>query len=177
MSAFGLLRQSDFWHHAQRMLCMVRIDGCAQILKPAPGRLIRNRGLTWLDGSQPIVLIRGTCRPVDEIAAELGFELADGFVTEEVVQIKQADQQQVVLRPGTLVVFVFGAFRYLVSGQDVGYGEDGWIGCADCGCVLPTNIGFERFRSDVNVIAAAPCADLLAPVEDDPGFAVLSEPE
>ena len=103
MSAFGLLRQSDFWHHAQRMLCMVRIDGCAQILKPAPGRLIRNRGLTWLDGSQPIVLIRGTCRPVDEIAAELGFELADGFVTEEVVQIKQADQQQVVLRPGTEV--------------------------------------------------------------------------
>ena len=73
--------------------------------------------------------------------------------------------------------FFLGAFRYLVGGQDVGYGEDARISCADCGCVPSTNVGFERLRSAVNVVAAETCADLPATVEDDPGFVVLSEPE
>ena len=51
------------------------------------------------------------------------------------------------------------------------------ISCADCGCVPSADVGFERLRSAINVVAAATCADLPAPVEDDPGFVVVSEPE
>ena len=39
------------------------------------------------------------------------------------------------------------------------------------------DVGFERLRSSVNVVAAAACADLPATVEDDSGFIVLSKPE
>src|SRR5882757_6357512 len=39
------------------------------------------------------------------------------------------------------------------------------------------DVGFERLRSAINVVVAPACADLPAPVEDDPGFIVLSEPE
>ena len=133
--------------------------------------------MTWLNLGLPVVFIRRAGGPVDEIAAELGPELADSLVTEKIVKVEQTDQQQVVLRPCAFIVFVLGAFRYLVGGQDVGYGEDARISCADCGCVPSTNVGFERLRSAVNVVAAETCADLPATVEDDPGFVVLSEPE
>jgi len=82
-----------------------------------------------------------------------------------------------VLRPGSLVLLVLGPFGYLVSCMDVGCGEDARISCADRGCVPSADVGFERFRSAVNVVAAATCADLPPTVEDDPGFVVLSEPE
>src|SRR5882757_1865236 len=39
------------------------------------------------------------------------------------------------------------------------------------------DVGFERLRSAINVVVAPACADLPAPVEDDPGFIVLSKPE
>ena len=74
------------------------------------------------------------------------------------------------------VLLVLGPF-YLVSCVDVGCGEDARISCADRGCVPSADVGFERFRSAVNVVAAATCADLPPTVEDDPGFVVLSEPE
>jgi hypothetical protein len=69
------------------------------------------------------------------------------------------------------------AFRYLVGCEDVGYCEDARVSCADCSCVPSADVGFERFRSAVNVVAAATCADLPATVEDDPGFIVFSKPE
>ena len=70
-----------------------------------------------------------------------------------------------------------GRFEYLVGCEDVGYGEDAGVSCADCGCMPLADVGFERFRSAINVVVAAACADLPAPVEDDPGFIVLSKPE
>src|SRR5260221_9490500 len=82
-----------------------------------------------------------------------------------------------MLRPGSLVLLVLGAFGYLVGCEDIGYGEDTRVSGTDCGCVPSTNVGFERLRSAVNVVAAETCADLPATVEDDPGFVVLSEPE
>jgi hypothetical protein len=39
------------------------------------------------------------------------------------------------------------------------------------------DVGFERRRSAINVVAAATCADLAPAVEDELGFIVLSEPE
>jgi hypothetical protein len=139
---------------------MVRVDGSPQILKPAPGGLIGHGALTRLDAGLPVVLIRRAGGPVYEVAAELGLELADRLIAEEVIEIEQADQQQVMLCPGAFVVLVLGTFGYLISGEHVGYGEDARVSCADCGCVPSADVGFERFRSAINVVAAATCADL-----------------
>jgi hypothetical protein len=82
-----------------------------------------------------------------------------------------------VLRLRTLVIIILRPLRNLIGCEDVSYGEDAGVGCADCRGVSCTDVVFERLRSAVNVVAAATCADLPASVEDDPGFIVLSEPE
>ena len=81
---------------------MVRVDGGPQILKPAPGHLIRHLALTWLNPGLPVAFIRHARGPVYEVAAELGLELADRLVTEEAIEIEESDQQKVMLRPGSL---------------------------------------------------------------------------
>jgi hypothetical protein len=78
----------------------------------------------------------------------------------EAIKIEKADEQQIVLRPGSLVILVLGPFGYLVGCKDVGYREDPGVSCADCGCVPSADIGFEPFRSAINIVAAATCADL-----------------
>ena len=82
-----------------------------------------------------------------------------------------------MLRPRTLVIPILRPLRNLIGGQDVSYGEDPGVSCADCRGVSCADVAFERLRSAVNVVAAATCADLPAVVEDDPGFIILSEPE
>ena len=139
---------------------MVRVDGSTQILEPAPGGLIGNFALSWLNPGLPVVFIRRAGGPVYEVAAQLGLELAHRLVTEEAIKIKKPDEQQIVLRPGSLVILVLGPFRYLVGCKDVGYGEDAGVSCPDCGGVPSADIGFERFRSPINIVAAATCADL-----------------
>jgi hypothetical protein len=139
---------------------MVRVDGSTQILKPASGGLIGNFALTWLDPGLPVVFIRRAGGPVHEVAAQLGLEFAHRLVTEEAIKIEKPDEQQLVLRPGSLVILILGPFGYLVCRKDVGYGEDAGVSCADCGCVPSSDIGFERFRSAINIVAAATCADL-----------------
>ena len=160
MVAFRLGRQGNLRNDAQRVLRVVRVDGSPQILKPAPGGLIGNFALTWLNPGLPVVFIRRAGGPVHEVAAQLGLEFAHRLVTEEAIEIEEPDEQQIVLRPGSLVILVLGPFGYLVGCKDVGYGEDARISCADCGCVPSADVGFERFRSAVNVVAAATCADL-----------------
>src|SRR5436305_10036523 len=49
---------------------MVRVDGSTQILKPAPGGLIGNSALTWLNRGLPVVFIRRAGGPVHEVAAQ-----------------------------------------------------------------------------------------------------------
>jgi hypothetical protein len=82
-----------------------------------------------------------------------------------------------VLRPCAVVALILGALGNLVGGENVSYGEDGGVSGADCAGVPLADLGFERFRSAINVVAAAACADLPAPVEDEPGFIIFSEPE
>ena len=159
------------------MLRVIRVDSSPQILQPPPGGLIGHVALTWLNTGLPVVLIRRAGGPVYEVAAELGLELDDRLVAEKAIEIEESDQQKVVLRPRSLVFLVLGAFGYLVGCEDVSYCEDASVCCADCGCVPSADVGFERLRSAVNVVAAATCADLPATVEDDPGFIVLSKPE
>ena len=142
------------------MLRVIRVDGSTQILKPAPCGLIGNFALTWLNPGLPVGFIRRAGGPVHEVAAELGLELAHRLVTEEAIKIEKPDEQQIVLRPGSLIILVLGPFGYLVVCKDVGYGEDAGVSCADCGCVPSADIGFERFRSAINIVAAATCADL-----------------
>src|SRR5436189_4728439 len=103
---------------------MVRVDGSTQILKPAPGGLIGYFALTWLNPGLPVVFIRRASGPVREVAAQLGLEFADRLVTEEVVQVEQAYQQQIRLSPGTLVALVLWTLGNLVSCEDVSYRED-----------------------------------------------------
>jgi hypothetical protein len=85
---------------------MVRVDGSTQILKLAPGGLIGNLALTWPNPGLLVVFIRRAGGPVHEVVAQLGLEFADRLVTEEVVQVEQAYQQQIMLCPGTLVALV-----------------------------------------------------------------------
>jgi hypothetical protein len=99
------------------------------------------------------------------------------FVAKKVVQVEEANEWQVVLRPNTLVILVLRSPRNLISCQDVSDGEDTGVGRADCRGMSSADVAFERLRSAVNVVAAATCADLPAAVEDDPSFIVLSEPE
>ena len=139
---------------------MIRVDGSTQILKPAPSGLIGNVALTWLNPGLPVVFIRRAGGPVHEVAAQLGLEFVHRLVTEEAIEVEKSDEQQIVLRPGSLVILVPGPFRYLVGCKDVGYGEDAGVSCSDCGCVPSADIGFERFRSAINIVAAATCADL-----------------
>jgi len=160
VAAFRLGRKGNLRNDARRVLRMVRVDGSTQILKPAPGGLIGNSALTWLNPGVPVVFIRRAGGPVHEVAAQLGLELAHRLVTEEAIKIEKPDEQQIVLRPGSPVVLVLGPFGYLVGCKDVGYGEDAGVSCADCGRVPSADIGFERFRSAINVVAAATCADL-----------------
>jgi hypothetical protein len=47
--------------------------------------------------------------------------------------------------------------------------------------VSSADVGFECFRSAINIVAAATCADLpsfsVCPIEDDPTSFVFAEPE
>jgi hypothetical protein len=56
----------------------------------------------------PIIVVRSAVRPVNKVTAELGFKLADGFVAKEIVEIEQANEQQVVLRPCAFVALILG---------------------------------------------------------------------
>jgi hypothetical protein len=115
---------------------VVRVDGSPQILKPAPGGLIGNFALTWPNPGLPVVFIRRAGGPIHEVPAQLRLEFAHRLVTEEVIEIEKPDKQQIVLRPGSLVILVLGPFGYLVGSEDVGYGKG------------------------ARVVAAATCADL-----------------
>src|SRR4030095_12480734 len=176
-----LRRKGNLRNDAQGVLCVVGIDGSPQILKPAPGGLIRHIALTWLNPGLPVVFIRRAGGPVHEVAAQLSLEFAHRLVTKEAIKIEKPDEQQIVLRPGSLVLLVLGPFGYLVGGEHVGYGEDARVSRADRGCVPSADVGFERFRSAINIVAAATCADLpsfsLGSIEDDPASFILSEPE
>ena len=177
VSTFRLGRQGNLRNHAKRVFRVVRVDGSPQIFKPAPRGLVGHLAFAGLDPGSSVAFVRRAGGPIDEIATELRLDRADCLVAKEVVEIEKTDQEQVVLRPRSLVILVLGAFGSLVSGQDVGYGEDTRVSRSDCTGVSSTNVGFERLRSAVNIVAAAACADLPAPIEDDPGVVVLSEPE
>ena len=87
---------------------MVGIHRSSQIFKPASRCLVRDNPAAWLNAGFPIIVVRGAGRPVDKVTTELGFELADGFVAKEIVEIEQANEQQVVLRPCAFVALILG---------------------------------------------------------------------
>ena len=85
---------------------------------------------------------------------------SDRLVAEEAIEIEEPDQQEVVLRQRSLVIFVLGAFGYLVGCENVGYGEDAGVSCADFGRVPSADVGFERLRSAV-VVRSLPAKNQL----------------
>ena len=107
-----------------------------------------------------LALLPSGCSKKDAATLSQKAEAAAPLPPEEAIKIEESDEQQIVLRPGSLVLLVLGPFAYLVGGEHVGYGEDARVSCADCGCVPSPDVGFERFRSAINVVAAATCADL-----------------
>ena len=82
-----------------------------------------------------VVFIRCAGGPIDEVTTELRFDLAHSLVAEEIVEIEEADQQQIMRRPRPLVVLILGAFRNLVRREYVSYSEGTRISCPDCGGV------------------------------------------
>jgi hypothetical protein len=52
------------------------------------------------------------------------------------------------------VILVLGPLGNFVCSEDVGYGKDAGVSGANCRCLSFADVGFERLRSAVNIVAA-----------------------
>jgi hypothetical protein len=71
------------------MFAMIATNGCAKIFQASPRCPIRDRPAARGDPSGPVVLVRRSGRPLDEVSAELAFDVSYALGAGKRVEIEQ----------------------------------------------------------------------------------------
>jgi hypothetical protein len=76
------------------MFAVIATNSCAEVFQASPRCLVRDRAVARKDVGAPVVLVRRSGRPVDEVAAELALDVRYSLGAEKRVEMALLRQKR-----------------------------------------------------------------------------------